>query len=323
MTDESKKIKPFKRFIIIGLIIAAAIVAGWFIVDSMKYQSTDDAYIENTTVQVAPRISGQVLEVMVNDNQKVKENDFVVRIDPEDYKIKVAQANARYDRAIANQKAAKANLVAVQSEISLAKKDLDRYTKLYAEGAVSKQTLDSAQTRYDAAQAKLTSASESVMSPEGDKAANAEIKELEAMKNQAQLDYSRAIVQAPISGTITNKRVEKGMFVQAGTPLFVIVPDEIWVVANFKENQIRKMRPDQEVEIKIDTYPNKVFKGKVDSIQRSSGAKASLFPPENAVGSYVKIVQRIPVKIIFTEEIDHDKYIIVPGMSVVPKVRVK
>ncbi|MDR1327161.1 MAG: HlyD family secretion protein [Heliobacteriaceae bacterium] len=320
MTEEKK---PFKRYILIGLAVAAAIGAGWFIFDSMKYQSTDDAYIENTTVQVAPRVSGQVVKVMVNDNQKVKENDFVVEIDPEDYKIKMNSATARYDRMIANQKSAKANYAAMQSDINLAKKDLDRYTKLYAEGAVSKQTLDSAQTRYEAAAAKLTSADEAIMSKEGNKAADAEVKELGALKNQAVLDYSRTTVQAPISGTVTNKRVEKGMFVQAGTPLFTIVPDEVWVVANFKENQIRKMRPGQEVEIKVDTYPNKAFKGKVDSIQRSSGAKSSLFPPENAVGSFVKIVQRIPVKIVFDEKIDPDKYTIVPGMSVVPKVRVK
>ena len=113
------------------------------------------------------------------------------------------------------------------------------------------------------------------------------------------------------------------MYVQPGSPLFVIVPNDVWVVANFKENQLRHMKPEQPVDIKIDTYPNHVFKGKIDSIQRSSGAKSSLFPPENAVGSFVKIVQRIPVKIVFTEKIDPNEYNIVPGMSVVPKVKVK
>ena len=113
------------------------------------------------------------------------------------------------------------------------------------------------------------------------------------------------------------------MYVQVGSPLFTIVPDDIWVVANFKENQLRHMKPGQPVDIKVDTYPNKVFKGKVDSIKRSSGAKSSLFPPENAVGSVVKIVQRVPVKIIFTEEIDPEQYNVVPGMSVVPKVRIR
>ena len=113
------------------------------------------------------------------------------------------------------------------------------------------------------------------------------------------------------------------MYVTAGAPLFTLVPEEVWIVANFKENQLTNMKPGQPVEIKIDTYPNKKFKGKIDSIQRSSGAKSSLFPPENAVGSFVKIVQRIPVKIVFTENINPNEYNIVPGMSVVPKVKVK
>ena len=113
------------------------------------------------------------------------------------------------------------------------------------------------------------------------------------------------------------------MMVQPGSPLFVIVPHNVWVVANYKETQLTHMKEGMDVDIKIDTYPDKVFKGKVDSIQRSSGAKASLFPPENAVGSFVKIVQRIPVKIVFTEDIDPNEYKIIPGMSVVPKVRIR
>ena len=117
--------------------------------------------------------------------------------------------------------------------------------------------------------------------------------------------------------------MKKGMMVAAGTPLFTLVPNDVWIVANFKETQLENMKPGLPVTIKIDTYPHHTFKGKIDSIQRSSGAKSSLFPPENAVGSFVKIVQRIPVKIVFTEKIDTEKYIIAPGMSVVPKVRVK
>ncbi len=315
--------KPFKRYIAIGVLVAAGVAAGVAIHDSLRFESTDDAYVETTTVQVAPRVSGEVIEVLVNDNQRVNQDDVVVKIDPADYEIKSQQADARYQRAISNQKNAQAAFKASNTEIATAKADLDRYTNLYREGAVSKQTLDTAQAKYDTAQARLTSASEALLSSEGKKVADAEIKELEASRRQSELDRSRTTVVAPITGTVTNKRVGKGMYVQVGTPLFVIVPDNVWVVANFKENQLRHMRPGQEVEIKVDTYPNKTFKGKVDSIQRSSGAKSSLFPPENAVGSFVKIVQRIPVKIVFTEQIEPDKFTIVPGMSVVPKVKVK
>ena len=155
------------------------------------------------------------------------------------------------------------------------------------------------------------------------KVADANIKELKAQRDRAKLNLSYTKIYAPQDGTVSSRRVEEGMYVNIGSPLFTIVPDDVWVVANFKENQLRHMKPGQTVEIKVDTYPNKKFKGKIDSIQRSSGAKASMFPPENAVGSFVKIVQRIPVKIVFDEPIDKSVYNIVPGMSVVPKVKVK
>ncbi len=287
------------------------------------YQSTDDAYVETTTVQVAPRVAGQITDVLITDNQKVNEGDLVAKIDPADYEIALAQAEARYEKTLLNQKNAQANFKAMQSNIDTAKKDLDRYKNLYAEGAVSKQTLDNAQAKYDAAQANLTQAEESLLSQGGNKVADADLKEIKALKDKAKLNLEYTNIYAPQTGTVSSRRVEKGMYVNVGTPLFVIVPEDVWIVANFKENQLRNMKAGQEVDIKIDTYPNKTFKGKVDSIQRASGAKSSLFPPENAVGSFVKIVQRIPVKIIFTEEIDPNEFNIVPGMSVVPKVRVK
>ena len=320
---EQKTKKPFKRFIFIGIAIILLIVGGFIIYDVIHYQSTDDAYVETTTVQVAPKVSGEVVAVYITDNQFVKEGDIVAEIDDADYKIKLAQAEAKYERALLNQKNARANFSATNSEIAVAKKDLERYQNLYKEGAVSKQTLDNAQAQYDRAKARLTSAEEALLSSSKSKVADAEIKELKALRDMAKLNLSYTKVKAPQSGTVSSRRVEKGIYVQTGAPLFVLVPENIWVVANFKENQLNGMKVGQPVEIKIDTYPNKVFKGRVDSIQRSSGAKASLFPPENAVGSFVKIVQRIPVKIVFDEQIDTDKYTIVPGMSVVPKVRIR
>ena len=145
------------------------------------------------------------------------------------------------------------------------------------------------------------------------------------MRDQAKLNLSYTEVVVPISGIVTNRRVEKGSYVSVGSPMFAIVPDKVWVVANFKENQVGNMQKGQSVDIKIDAYKGKTFKGHIDSIQRASGAKSSLFPPENAVGSFVKIVQRVPVKIVFEEgEIDVEKYPnIIAGLSVVPKVKVK
>ena len=326
MTEDKELRKELKKsykksigIIVAILLIAATIIA---VIDAMHYQSTEDAYIENHTVQVAPKVAGQIVNVYIKDNQAVKAGDLVAQIDDADYKVKLEQAEANYQSALKSQNIAKANLSAVDAEIALAKKDVDRYTKLYETGSVSKQTLDNAVTKYESVKARQENAEQAILTKDQVNVADADIKALKAIRDQAQLNLSYTKIYAPQDGTVSSKRVEKGAYVQVGSPLFVIVPNEVWVVANFKENQLEKMKAGQSVEIKVDTYPKHKFKGKVDRIQRASGAKASLFPPENAVGSFVKIVQRIPVKIVFTEDIDKDQYLLVPGMSVIPKVRV-
>lgn len=320
---EETKNKKMPLWLIITIAVVALGAVVYFVHDALRFQSTDDAYVETTTVSVAPKVSGEVVEVLVTDNQYVREGDVVARIDDVDYKIKLEQAEAKYERTLLNQKNAKATFNARQTDIEVAKKDLDRYKSLYEKGAVSKQTLDNAQAKYDSAVAGHTSAEQGVFSSKKDRVADADLKEIKAQRDWAaqQLKYTEIV--APQSGFVTSRRVEKGMYAQVGSPLFVIVPDNVWVVANFKENQLTNMKEGQPVDIKIDTYPNKVFKGEVESIQRSSGAKSSLFPPENAVGSFVKIVQRIPVKIVFTEDYDRVQYKVIPGMSVVPKVKVR
>jgi membrane fusion protein, multidrug efflux system len=320
--NEKEQQSVKKRYIVAGGILAIIIAFVGIAINESRFVSTDDAYVETHAVQLAPKVSGQVLNVFVEDNQVVKEGDLIAEIDPTDYKVKLSESVARYDMALFKQNNAKANFAAAASEIDLAKKDLERYTALYADGAVPKQQLDQAQIEYDAAKAKLTQANQNLLSVNNNRVADAELKQLASTKQQSELNLSYTKIFAPQGGYITGKNVEKGAYVQVGQPLMAIVPEKVWVVANFKENQLENMKPGQEVEIKIDTYPHKVFKGKVDSIQRSSGAKASLFPPENAVGSFVKIVQRIPVKIVFDEQID-SRYVIVPGMSAEPKVRVK
>ena len=322
--EEKKKIKKLPLWAIITITVLVLMLVVYFIWDVTRFQSTDDAYVETVTVSVAPKVSGEVVEVLVKDNQFVNEGDVVARIDDTDYKIKLEQINARYEKALLNQKNAKANFNASQTDIKVAKTDLERYTRLYETGAVSKQVLDNAQARYDASIARHTSAEEGLLSKSQNSVADADLKELKAQKDWAEQQLKYTEVIAPQSGYVTNRRVEKGMFAQTGSPLFVIVPENVWVVANFKESQLTNMKVGQEVKIKIDAYPKKTFNGVVQSIQRSSGAKSSLFPPENAVGSFVKIVQRIPVRIEFTDsEQDLSEYTIVPGMSVVPKVKVR
>lgn len=322
MSDaNTPKIK--KRILMPIVIIIAAVIGYGMFLNSLKWESTEDAYVETHPVQVAPKVSGQIIEMYVTDNQKVKEGDLVAQIDPVDYQAKLAEISAKYETTLLKQKNAKAIFSAADSQIQLAKKNLDRYTQLYKSGAASKLEYDNAKTAYDGAQANYTQAQQSLLSSGKNRVADADLKQLAAMKRQAELALSYTKIYAPQSGSVSNKTIEKGTIIQAGQPLFTLVPDKVWVVANFKENQLRYMKPGQDVEIKVDTYPNKSFKGKIDSIQRISGAKSSLFPPENAVGSFVKIVQRIPVKIVFTEEINPEEYTIVPGMSVEPKVRVK
>lgn len=325
MSEEKNKLSTKRYWLIFGIVIAA-VVSGFFIVDAMKYQSTDDAYVETTTVSVSPKVSGQIVKVLVKDNQHVKAGDVVAVIDKVDYQVKLQQATAAYEKALLNQQNAHANLNAANSEIELAQKDVERYQNLYKAGAVSKQTLDRAITNLESVSAKQTTAEQAIFSKDPSrsaKVADADLNVLKAQKRAAELALEYTDIIAPIDGTVSNKKVEVGMMVQPGSPLFVIVPNDVWVVANFKETQLEHMKKGQPVDIKIDTYKHKVFKGEIDSIQRSSGAKASLFPPENAVGSFVKIVQRIPVKIVFTEKVDPEEYSIIPGMSVVPKVRVK
>ncbi len=320
-TEENEKEKKKKKIVLTVLGILAIVVCG-FLYDVTRYETTDDAYVETTTVSVAPKVSGEIVEVYVKDNDTVKAGQPIAKIDDRDYQVAFDQAEAAYQRKILDQKNAKASLEAVNSEIAVAKKDVERYTNLYAVGAVSKQTLDNAKTRYANLSANQTQAHQNIFSA-GNNVADADLKALKAQRDAAALKLSYTTIYAPQDGTVSSKRVEKGMQVSAGSPLFTLVPNEVWVVANFKETQLENMKAGMNVTMKIDTYPHHKFKGRIDSIQRSSGAKSSLFPPENAVGSFVKIVQRIPVKIVFTDANDIKNYLIAPGMSVEPKVRVR
>ena len=287
----------------------------YFTIHSIFYQSTDDAFVEGHIVYIAPRVEGPVLNLLIDDNQFVKKGDLLLEIDPKDYEVKLQQAKAKLDEAKAALINTENQVEKTLSDLEFAKADYDRYSKMYKEGISSRQDYDSSLNKLTAAQSNSNSAKARYDE------ITASIKRLEAEVEQDELNLSYTKIYAPQEGLITNRSVEQGNYVQVAQPMFAIVPEKMWVVANFKETQLANMKPGQPVEIKVDTYRGKKFKGKVDSIQRASGAKASLFPPENAVGSYVKIVQRVPVKIVFTEDIS--EYNIVPGMSVVPEVKVK
>ena len=305
-----------KRVLVPSITAVIFLICGIFYsIHTVYYKSTDDAFIEGHVITIAPRVSGPVLKLNVEDNQDVKKGDFLLEVDPNDYKAKLKETKAKLEEAKASLVSSENQLVKAMSDLDFAQADYDRYAKMYAKGIASKQN-------YDASLNKLTSAQSDNKSAKAKyDEITATIKKLEAEVEQEELNLSYTKIYAPSDGKITNRTVEQGNYVQVAQPLFAIVPEKMWIVANFKETQLANMKKGQPVKIKIDTYGGKKFKGEVDSIQRSTGARASLFPPENAVGSYVKIVQRVPVKIIFTEDIS--QYNIVPGMSVVPEVKVK
>lgn len=333
-----------KRVIVPAITACLLILLGIFAaIHSTYFQSTDDAFVEGRLITVAPRVSGPAIQLLVDDNDEVKAGDLLVEIDPADYEVKLKEAEAKLaqakaelnvtekevEKGEANVNQTFEDISSTQAKLNFAQKDHTRYTAMYKAGIVSKQDFENSKTKLEVSQADNKAAAERSQAAKHALASNqaktesmnANIQRLEAEVEQAKLNLKYTKIYAPQSGKVSARSVEKGNYLQVGQPLMQIVPKEVWVVANFKEIQLTNMKVHQPVSIKIDTYPNKRFKGEVQSIQRATGAKSSLFPPENAVGSYVKIVQRVPVKIIFKEDISD--YNIVPGMSVVPKVKVK
>jgi len=325
MTDEREKelILKFPKILWIIPVILVLLVSAFLFYDNSRYVSTEDAFVETNIVTVSPKVSGQLVKVCVKDNQRVKKGQLVAQIETNDYQLNLAQISAKYNQAVSNQKNAKAINQASKTNIKNAKADYERFKGLYEDGAASKQQFDAAKGNYDKARANLITSNENLFTKNGKSVADAQIQELKALKSQAELHLSYTNIYAPCDGTVASKRVTDGMYVSVGAPMFAIIPDDIWIVANFKENQLENIKEGQDVSIKIDSFPHQKFYGKIDSIQRASGAKASLFPPENAVGSFVKVVQRIPVKIVFADIPAEYKGRIAPGMSAVPKVRVK
>ena len=345
--EKAKKKRPEykKKRVFVPVITAVILVLMgiYLAIHATFYQSTDDAFVEGRLISVAPRVSGPVIKLLVDDNDEVKAGQLLVEIDPADYEVKLHQAQAKLAEAKAqlnvtekqieeggsNVQQSYEDITSAESKLDFAAKDHKRYTDMYKEGIVSKQDYDNSNTHYTVAQANHKAATEKSKAMESAleshkakaEAVKAEIQRLEAEVEQAELNLSYTKIYAPQSGKVSARSVEMGNYLQVGQPLMNIVPEHVWVIANFKEIQLTHMKEGQPVSIKVDTYPGKRFKGHVDSIQRSTGAKSSLFPPENAVGSYVKIVQRVPVKILFDEDIKD--YNIVPGMSVVPKVKIR
>jgi membrane fusion protein, multidrug efflux system len=308
-----------------------------------RFESTDDAFIEARQFAVAPKVSGYITAVPVTDNQHVAAGQVIARIDDRDYRIALEQAQAQVGAAKASiqnidaqlgvQQAQiaenQAQIEQAQASLTFAEQQAARYQDLAQKGAGSVQNaqqyasgLQQQQAAVKTAQAALAAAQQQIAALKAQRAsAEANLAQAEAQRDQAQLNLSYTYVTAAQSGRVANLTAAVGQFAQAGTNLTMFVPDEIWVVANFKETQLDAMRPGQPATMRIDAYPERAIRGHVASIQPGSGTAFSLLPAENATGNYVKIVQRVPVKLMIDDP--PTDVALGPGMSVVPSVRVE
>ncbi|MCY2929305.1 MAG: HlyD family secretion protein [Planctomycetota bacterium] len=423
--------------VLAGLSLAVGVPYWWW---ARQYESTDDAAVEGHVIPVAPKIAGQVVEVLVKDNELVKEGQVLVKIDPRDATVrqqlaeaaltsaqaraqaakvyveltkmtsqadldaatagvaiakdavssaaagvdvatsKVLQADARVGSAKAFVEQANAQIAADQAEADRTAADLKRYSQLKATGSITNQQFDAATAASQAAAAHLAAARKAVASAEAQRVeaeaaaraaqdgvkqaqaalaqansgvlqaqaklamasvtaqrvaqaeaqqqgADADVVLAEATLRQAKDQMAYTTVVAPQAGRVARKGVQVGSYVQIGQAMLAVVPLEVWVVANFKETQLTNMKPGQDVTVTVDAYPGQSFKARLESLQAGTGARFSLLPPENATGNFVKVVQRVPVKIVFEAEAPGkapwNRFLLAPGMSVVPEVKVR
>lgn len=392
---------------------------GYLWYDSRTRVSTDDAYVAAHVAPVSARVSGTVVEVLVDDNRDVKAGDVLVRLDPNDYEVALAQARAAAEAAKADldnslvnvpltdettqslvqqaeaalagsrdasqvaahdleerqgqlkakraaEAAARAAVRASEADLDRARLDRVRTKELVDAKMIAQQDFDhadatfqSARAALDASREKLSQASEEILQVEATvrsqtstvaqtqqrvkeveaalsnarsqrqqvkvrqtqvEAARGRLAQAAANLRQAELNLEYATVRAPVGGRVTKKTVEVGQVVQSGQSLLAVVDlDDVWVVANYKETELTHLRPGQRATVVVDTYPGVAFKARVDSVQAGSGAVFSLLPPENATGNFVKVVQRVPVKLVF-EPGENSRHLLVPGMSVVPTI---
>jgi membrane fusion protein (multidrug efflux system) len=336
-----------RRFIgpFIAMVVVLAMIIGGTLywLETRHFETTDDAFIDTYTTQVAPRVAGQVTKLLFADNQHVAAGQTLLLIDPRDFQARLDQAKAQQSSAEAslaqaqaqvfvqqaNIDQANANVRVAEADMLQARQDFDRYRAIAA-GAVSRQQIEAATATFHAAQAKLDSSRQMVSGAQAQvrsaqaqvQAAQAAVQQSAAAVQMAELQLSYCTITAPVGGIVTHRTVSAGNYVNAGQALFALVQDDRWVTANFKETQLAAIRVGQDVDLAIDAASGVTFHGKVDSFQAGTGSAFSVLPAENATGNYVKIVQRLPVKIVFDDARLKD-YPLAPGMSVTPSVRVR
>ena len=332
--DQRKKMPPAKkkRLIIIALIVGLIVIIGgicyWLY--ARNYETTDDAFIDGHVSQVSPQAGGRIQSLLIIDNQQVEAGQVLAEIDPRDYQERLSQAEAQHAQALAqlalqqaNLGQAKANVEVAAADVYQADQDLKRYSSVNPE-AITKQQFDNALSADRSARAKLDASRQAVDAASAQvDAAQANVLQTDVDISNAKLQLSYTKITAPIAGRITRRTVEVGNVVSPGMPLLAVVSNDLWVTANYKETQLDHMRIGQPVTIKVDAFPGQTFHAHVDSFQMGSGSAFSTLPAENATGNYIKVVQRIPVKIVFDDASQRDQFPLAPGMSVDPSVTVR
>jgi membrane fusion protein (multidrug efflux system) len=328
----------------LGALLLVSVAGGGYVYwdNASHFESTDDAFIAARQFAIAPKISGYITAVPVTDNQHVKAGQVIARIDDRDYRTALAQAEAQVEAAEASIANIDAQITVQQAQVAegesqvqqqqasltFAQQQASRYTNLAKDGWGTMQDAQQYTSQQRQGEAALRSAQSALVAAARQLAvlkaqrgsADANLAQADAQRDQAKLNLSYTIVTAAQPGRVVQLSGAVGQYAQPGTALTMFVPDDIWVTANFKETQLDHMRPRDKVTLRIDAYPDRTVEGHVASVQPGSGTAFSLLPAENATGNYVKIVQRVPVKIVLDNP--PADVALGPGMSVVPSVRV-
>ncbi|SFH13457.1 HlyD family secretion protein [Pedobacter insulae] len=304
-----------------------------------KHVDTDDAQIDGDISPVVARVGGYVKEIMFEENTAVKEGQVLVTLDDQDYKIKLAQAEAgkvganasvgvsqaQIAATVANTNTAKANIEAAKVKLNLAQKEYQRYANLIKDGAITQQAFDQAKAQQETAQANYKAAVDqynATVKQVGTTQSQLNVSSSGVTLRQAEIDFAKlqlsyTQIKAPSSGIVSKKNVQKGQLIQPGQSLFAIVDNHsLFVTANFKETQLQKLKAGLKVKILVDAYPDDEIDGEVYNFAPITGAKGSLLPPDNATGNFVKVVQRVPVKIKIQTKNKMLLEKLRPGMSV-------
>ena len=353
------KISPLAIIIIVVVLILLVIAGLLWWQHAKTHVSTDDAYTTGRVHQMSPRVQGQVIELWVEDNQRVKEGDLLIKLDPRDYEVSLERADAALQQAQAQVLQAQAAIVQAKANVQQADAGVaqsraqetqagasyevaginyGRASSLYGKDlrAVSKADVDTGKSNLDSAKGAFNAATASVQSAEANAAAaramadsraaeltvaQAQVATAQAGVDDAKLQLSYCWVLAPCDGRVARRTVEVGQRLSAGQAILAITESNVWVLANLKETQLENVRVGMRCTLPVDAFPNHTFMGYVDSVQNGSGATYSLLPPDNATGNFTKIVQRVPVKLTFdADSMKGYEDLVVPGLSVVPVI---